>query len=204
MTSDFGDLAGRLAALEDKDEIRTLLYRYSRGSDRMEIPLTRSEFYWDDAAVGFGATPTRPGDDPDGGPEREFAANVMSETHHMFGNITIDLRDGHALVESYCVAHHRTHARRASNEIAFGKAWVDELPDADTSCELIIGFRYLDRFEKRNGVWRVAHRRYVFDWSRAAPYSGIDHGGLWDGTPYHAERYPDDQVYHWDPVRAVN
>ena len=31
---------------------------------------------------------------------------------------------------------------------------------------LTTGFRYVDRFERRDGEWRIAHRVAVTDWSR--------------------------------------
>ena len=32
--------------------------------------------------------------------------------------------------------------------------------------ELIAAGRYLDTFEKRDGVWKITHRKAVFDWNR--------------------------------------
>ena len=31
------------------------------------------------------------------------------------------------------------------------------------------GGRYLDTFEKRDGEWRIASRRYIMDWTMAMP-----------------------------------
>jgi hypothetical protein len=185
----------RLTAIEDKDQIRHLLYRYARGVDRAEVALTHG-FFWEDGVVAFGPEPKIAHENMEA-TTREFADKVLAATHHMFGNILIDLLGDHALVESYCVAHHRTFPNRESNERSLGKEWTDAQDKPDGVSELLIGFRYLDRFEKRNGEWRAAHRRFVFDWSHAAPYSGLDQGGLWDGTPYRGARHPSDQVYDW-------
>jgi hypothetical protein len=189
------DIDRRLTAIEDKEQIRNRLYRYARGVDRAEVALTH-DFYWEDGVLAFGSEPMIAHENMEAY-TREHAAKVLDATQHMFGNILIDLRGDHAFVESYCLAHHRTFPTRESNERAIGKDWTDAQDDPEGVSELLIGFRYLDRFEKRNGEWRVAHRRFVFDWSHAAPYSGLDHGGLWDGTPHRGKRHPIDQVYDW-------
>jgi ketosteroid isomerase-like protein len=188
----------RLTAIEDREQIRTLLYRYARGVDRAEVARTH-DLYWEDGILAFGPQPIVAHENMEA-MTREHAARVLDATHHMFGNILIDLRGDHAFVESYCVAHHRTFPDRESNERAIGEEWTDAQDSPDGVNELVIGFRYLDRFEKRGGEWRVAHRRFVFDWSRAAPYAGLERGGLWDGTPYRGARHPEDQVYDWGAV----
>jgi hypothetical protein len=37
------------------------------------------------------------------------------------------------------------------------------------SCDLVAGLRYVDRFEHRNGEWRIAKRVCVFEWRRTDP-----------------------------------
>ena len=36
--------------------------------------------------------------------------------------------------------------------------------------ELIAHGRYLDRYEKREGVWRILYRKIIYDWSEVRPY----------------------------------
>ncbi|MGI9328101.1 MAG: nuclear transport factor 2 family protein [Pseudomonadales bacterium] len=40
-----------------------------------------------------------------------------------------------------------------------------------------VGGRYLDRFERHGGAWKIAHRLYVMDWNRNEP-STVD----WNGS----------------------
>jgi hypothetical protein len=35
-----------------------------------------------------------------------------------------------------------------------------------------MGLRYVDVFEQRDGGWRIADRRCVFDWTRSDPIAG--------------------------------
>lgn len=80
-------------------------------------------------------------------------------------------------VETYCIAYHRRFPTPASNQAMFGpqNLSADHL---NHDMELIIGIRYLDLVERREGVWRIKERWLVFDWSRVARYTGIDSGGL--------------------------
>ena len=66
--------------------------------------------------------------------------------HHL-GNMLIDLAGDVANVETYFLAIQRRELD--------GKTWTRTRAG-----------RYLDRFEKRAGTWRVLHRRVVDDWSR--------------------------------------
>ena len=56
------------------------------------------------------------------------------------------VRGEHAQGELYTVAYHRTHPPQAR--------------------EIVIGGRYLDRYERRAGVWKFLHRSLALDWCR--------------------------------------
>jgi ketosteroid isomerase-like protein len=125
-------------------EIRQLLNRYCRGVDRGDIDLIKS-VYHPDAIDDHG---------PWVGPGVEFADAIvpMLDGSHGIGqhhitNVLIELDGSKAAVESYFLGFH---------------------PDK-TSDGRVTGLtgRYLDRFERRNGEWRIAHRKVVLDW--AAP-----------------------------------
>jgi hypothetical protein len=46
------------------------------------------------------------------------------------------------------------------------------------------GGRLIDRFERREGVWKIAHRRTIFDWNRDTPMQQGWVGGMFvPGTP---------------------
>jgi hypothetical protein len=83
---------------------------------------------------------------------------IYEASTHLLGNIDIHVDGSVAASESYCIAFHR---RR---------------DDDGVEHEMIMGIRYLDRFEKRGGRWLIAHRQVVLDWSREelapAPYEG--------------------------------
>ena len=136
-----GELPAALARLLDKEQIREQIYRYCRAVDRGDKELMR-QVYHPDATDSHGVFE---------GPASEFVELDIDDvmpglklTTHFVGNILIELAGDAAKVESYVVAFHRVEL-------------VEE------SCDLVVWGRYLDRFERRHGAWKIAHRRCVFD-----------------------------------------
>lgn len=130
-----------LQAVVDEAEIRAVLVRYCDALDRGDADLARS-VYHPGAVDLHGAFQ---------GSAEEFVHSVMDRlsrfrsTMHWLSNIRIDLRGDIAAAQSYVVASHLL---------------VEE--DGET-VEIFAG-RYLDRFERREGEWRIAARRVVLDW----------------------------------------
>ncbi|UWR35563.1 nuclear transport factor 2 family protein (plasmid) [Sulfitobacter sp. W027] len=160
--------------LADRELIRDCLFRYARGIDRADEAALQSA-YWPGAWDQHGAT---------SGPVEEFYDRVRGawargarNVHHI-NNILIDLLgDGRADVESYFLALQR-----------------GEGVDGITRQAMLSG-RYCDRFEKRGGAWRIAHRVVVYDWvePQAVPEeSEVDRFGLRQPI---GGVFPDDPVY---------
>lgn len=133
-----------LHQLLDRESIRECLYRYSRGIDRVDEEALRSA-YWPDAPCRHGAHV---------GTGAQFIEEALKNRRlagraiHMIGNILIDLHGESAAVESY---FRSTIAGR----------------DADGNAqETLLAGRYLDRFERRDGAWRIGARTIVYDWVR--------------------------------------
>jgi hypothetical protein len=136
-------------------EIRRTLDRYCRGVDRRDYDLVRS-CYHPDAADDHGGYV--------GGLdgfieyiERELEA--FETTVHSVTNVLIDsVGDSAARSEAYATAFHRIAASSSK-------------PRRD----YLVGFRFLDRFERRGGGWLIASRRIIIDWARMdAVGAGID------------------------------
>jgi hypothetical protein len=140
------ELQAAIKVLKDKDAIREALYRCCSGADRSDLELMRSAYHPDgyddhgDIFRGLGwdlATDS-------------VKRNVTQKTKslHTISNITIELDGDVAYVESYVVAYHY------------------EPDPGGTLSGFIFGGRYIDRFECREGSWRIAKRIAVHDWSR--------------------------------------
>ena len=64
--------------------------------------------------------------------------------------------------------------------------------NADTS-DLVCGGRYIDRLERREGVWRISHRTSKGDWARLAPSNyEWDQPGLGGHVGQMGQRAPGD------------
>lgn len=141
------DISSKLKDLIDKQEIREALMRYCRGMDRGDATLALSAFHPDamDNHTGFDA----------GVAERiprvtELAKTAVKWTMHTISNHYIEVDGNKAASEAYLVAYHR-------------------VPHGGHEIDWTLGARYLDRFERRGGEWRIAHRTVVHDWSTSAP-----------------------------------
>ena len=48
----------------------------------------------------------------------------------------------------------------------------------------VVGGRYLDRFERRDGQWKIAHRLYVMDWNINGASTAEWQHGLFGRLPH--------------------
>ena len=137
-----------IEALAAELEIRRVLARYCRAVDRGDVELLKS-VYHPDATDDHGTFQ---------GSGWDFAEALvpamdessLSSQHHLT-NVLIELDGDRAAVESYVLALHPVRDRASAREV-----------------HALAGGRYLDRFEKRNGEWKIADRRVVIDWTRAS------------------------------------
>jgi hypothetical protein len=138
--------------LEDvlaKEEIREVVQKLARGTDRLDRELIVS-CYHPDALDDHNEFR---------GPPDAFADWVLEvlpffqATTHFIGAPAIELDGDSAWVETYCVAHH-----------------VMRPDEAGAANDMVLGLRYVDRFERRaEAGWRIAHRVCAFDWSYTVP-----------------------------------
>jgi len=135
-----------IEALAAQQEIREVLIRYTRGIDRQDVELVTSSYH-PDAHDDHGAF--QGGIDEFVAWLREGVWAYYDTTTHFIGNQLVEVAGDVGHAESYCVAYHRR-----------------EIRDGEQGHDLVIGLRYVDRLERREGEWRIADRRCVFDWSR--------------------------------------
>jgi len=199
--ADFQSVLARLELLEDREQIRGVISRYSRGVDRTDPDAARSTL-WPEAQLVVGAVEEL-------GKVRDTAATfidplfgkyigeILAATHHMVGNMIIDVHGKTARAETYAVAHHLTYPTEQSNDAVVGLQNI-RAEDRAKVHELVIGLRYLDRFEKRGKVWKIIERKLVFDWCRHGLFSGVESGGLWGtSTKLRGARKPEDPSYEY-------
>jgi len=133
----------RLDALLDKQAILELVHTYCRAADRHDHELMRT-LYHEDAMDDHGSFFK--------GLAMDFIDKLteiqapMKILHHNVTAVNIILDGNHAEGEIYVLAFHQVAGPNGSSD-------------------LLIGGRYFDRYEKRNGHWKFLHRAVVADWA---------------------------------------
>jgi hypothetical protein len=165
-------MADALDILLSKQACTELVYTLARGLDRCDRDMLQSVFHPDatDDHGGFKGTAA------------EFVDWVvgllptMERTQHLIGNVLIDVAGDHAVGEACFMANH-------------------DMMNADGKpIRMIAAGRYLDRFERRDGVWKISHRHAVYDWN-----ANLDRTDNWDRSPgsprVFGERGTGDPIY---------
>jgi len=79
----------------------------------------------------------------------------------------------------------------AMHTVPAGYPTPDIFPDKGHTYSAIIAGRYVDRFELRNGEWRIAHRTGLYDWREFREVEGVDLSQMPDGSRgFHDDRDP--------------
>jgi len=137
----------RLRVFLDKQDCAELIYRLARAIDRCDAALLRSLFH-DDATDDHGVFH---------GTAKDFVPWVMDvlatmkRTQHCICNMLIEVDGDRAFGETYFIAHHTLQNEKGDDVF------------------MIAAGRYLDRFERRNGVWKISHRQACYDWNSVGP-----------------------------------
>jgi hypothetical protein len=166
------DLAPDIRWIADRIAIADVMARYTRGIDRCDIAMLRS-VWWPAATADYG----------DGvvdaliWSETTVAAlAALTRTQHFIGNLLVDIDGDTATAECYCRAYH-------------------EAAGANGPTEFEVAGRYLDQLERRDGEWRIVHRRYVMDWNRNGPSTASWDNGLYARLTRRGARFPTDPLY---------
>jgi len=134
------DLIAFMREQKDRFEIQQCLLRYTRGIDRFDKGLMQSAYHHD-AYDEHGVA--------EGDPENfcawamNFHDNAQHSHHHIITNSTVEL-DG---------------------DTAHGETYYLFVGDNREGAPTLSYGRYIDRFEKRDGQWAIAHRVCVIEYS---------------------------------------
>jgi hypothetical protein len=134
----------RLRRLLDEREIHDVLLRYCRGVDRSDDEMLAT-CYHADAIDDHGSWVKSGADAPKWIADRGMPADEPAM--HFLGNVSIDVEGDTAFTESYL--------------LAFRAYRKNDRPYTRTRA-----LRFIDRFARRNGEWRISERVVVDDWNR--------------------------------------
>ena len=166
-------LQASLQSLIDKSEIRELVQLFCRAADRKDIELMRS-LYHEGATDDHGA----------------FFSGLASEFFEQLPAIQQSMLILHHNITSHIIALDGDRAEGEVYVIAFHQVKTESGP-----MDLLIGGRYLDRYERKSGQWKFSHRSVLADWvhSNEPSLVNLDHP-LVKGS-HIGEGGPDDPSY---------
>ena len=164
--------AGEGSEVAAKQEIRDALQRYCRGLDRRDLEMALSAFHTQSHVThglfqGTGHQWVRfvlsaPPIDRIGIGDDDPAFDVAESQQHHVTNQLIEVQGDEAFSEAYFVEY--TMSRRGSRRFL-----------------TTVGGRYVERYERRCGQWRIAERRAVRDWDSVTPIEARFPG--WEKSP---------------------
>jgi SnoaL-like domain len=171
-TRESSTLLDELAA---EREIRRAMLNYIRANDRLQLDELAAAYHvdaYDDHGTYKGGV--------------QGLVAWISQRHmtieqsmHLTGDSLIELDGNRAFVETYCLLfqHERTGCvNLATRQPSFRR--------------FVFGLRYVDRFERRENEWKIAHRVVVWEWAQE------EVGSLtMDPTWVTAQRSRNDAVY---------
>lgn len=131
-------LEKKLRELIDRQEIWSILLRYARGIDRLDRDLIRS-CYHDDAVDDHHTFVAKPDEFIDWA--FDYSLRYQTVHHHGINNHTCELDGDNAYAETYYTF---IGANREPPHL------------------FSIG-RYIDHFQRRNGIWKIANRVCVIE-----------------------------------------
>jgi hypothetical protein len=167
-----------LQRLLDKDEIRDSMCRYARGVDRGDWDQVRAAYHPD--AHDEHGDYKGPIDGLIEWLDQRFAG--VDNSMHFLGNCLIEFAGPDlALVETSFVSRRLRPLTEEERKT---------LGPKDQMCREGWG-RYVDRFERRNGEWRVAHRTVVLE----ASSTSVALGGLRTSPLTWGQRNRSDRLY---------
>lgn len=169
---------GGLRELVARQRIHDALVRSCRGVDRLDAALIRSAYH-PDAIDDHGSFVGSVGDFITWVMGNHGDGKVIACTHHI-SNVLIVIDGSVAHCESYALV---THRRMIDGVL----------------CDMLAHGRYLDRFEERDGEWKIAHRFVIGDWDRIDPVERVLGGPLTEALRPSLRCRDDDSYSVLDP-----
>lgn len=159
-------------AVISRQQIADLTMAYCRGVDRADPELLAGIFHQDSTVVSGAFN----GDGPTFATEIcKLAEATFEQTFHSIANQWIEIDGDGAVGETYVIAVSTSRG--------------------EDRTDTLTGGRYIDRFERREGVWRIAERTFVLDWLRSEPSTRDMTGGMYAALDLHGTRGKADPVY---------
>lgn len=145
----------RILEAADKLDIMQLIYRYADGVDRGDFQAVLDCFHPDANYLMEGLDAPVP-------VKAFFEANAeagsgFKETMHHTSNVLVTVDGDTAKAQTYILAHHMMKADCPDAPPVF--------PNTGSEYAVLVGARYIDELERRDGEWKILLRSLTFEWS---------------------------------------
>ena len=162
-----------IQTLLDKQALHELMTAYARGVDRADVAVLESIWH-DDATVDVGMFVGSAKDfcaamTAPGSPMETCSHMIMNEFYHVDGDTAVG--------ESYVLGMTTT------------------VNEDGSKTDASVGGRYLDRYSRRDGVWKIDHHQFVVDFNRSEPCSAIWEEGSMFAMMTRGTRDSSDSLY---------
>jgi hypothetical protein len=135
------DLERMVRELKDRQDILDCLMRYSRGVDRLDRELLRSAYH----------------------PDAVDDHGMFAGGRDAFVDWVIDMHSSTHLAQQHCLFNHTCEL---DGDVAHAETYYMFVGMNRTGPPLAMsGGRYVDRFERRDGMWAIADRMCIRDWA---------------------------------------
>ncbi len=141
-----------LQEMIDEFQLRKLVHAYCRAVDRGDFAQLKNLYHHDgvDAHGGFSA-----GTADDFFDQLISARPYIRSMQHNITTVNFAISGHGAEGEVYTIAIHTIAGK-------------------DRDLDLVVGGRYLDKYEKRDDTWKIVERTIVTDWARVSDPSSMD------------------------------
>ena len=141
-----------LQRLIDRQSIMDLVHSYCRAADRRDHALMRTLYHADAEDDHGGFYKGLAMEFIDRLPEIQAPMLIL---HHNITTSNLALEGDYAEGEHYVLAYHKVHT-------------------GEEPLDLLIGGRYLDQYQRREGVWKFSKRAVLADWATINQPSQVD------------------------------
>lgn len=173
--------------LEDREAIRDVLAAYAHAIDRRRWDMMGQLFHRD-ATFGFG---TIKGSWEDFVESARVIIDPCLASQHLLGQTQFAFATGPAGEE---LCHTETYMR-AVHTVPAGYPMPETFPDRGKVYSAVVAGRYVDRFERIRGEWRIMHREGLYDWREFREVEGVDLSDLPESARgHHDDRDPSTPV----------
>jgi hypothetical protein len=172
-------LSVQQADLIARQSIEEVLARYARAIDRLDLELLKTVFHEDGINHDYSGGEVN---------LHRWSEHIIPQlkslfagTMHHITHKSITVSGERAASEAYFISYHLVRGGREEVVRFFGEHYAQRAEahgGLDTGHEYIGAGRYLHRWERRNGQWKIIDRTATLEWNHYRPATPAEPGSM--------------------------